>query len=96
VVHYTNAATLLREDFRDTEDLDGFFSGWDAEQKKYNPESWLYEGAPVKDKNPRTPRFQATRMLAAATARIAGAKHRMQANSAKTPRFNIPAVCFRF
>jgi formate dehydrogenase major subunit len=48
VLHYTNAATLLREDFRDTEDLDGFFSGWDAEKKKYDPESWLYEGSPDK------------------------------------------------
>ena len=49
VVHYTNAATVLREDFRDTEDLDGFFSGWDAEKKYYDPESWLYQGAPTKD-----------------------------------------------
>src|SRR5262249_35104705 len=42
VVHYTNAATILREDFRDTEDLEGVFSGWDAEKQKYDPESWLY------------------------------------------------------
>jgi formate dehydrogenase major subunit len=48
VVHYTNAGTILREDFRDTEDLDGFFSGWDAENRKYNPETWLYESAPSK------------------------------------------------
>lgn len=44
VTHYTNAGTILREDFRDTEDLDGLFSGWDAENKKYDPESWLYQG----------------------------------------------------
>lgn len=48
VVHYTNAATILRDDFRDTEDLDGFFSGWDREKEKYEPESWLYRGSPVK------------------------------------------------
>jgi formate dehydrogenase major subunit len=48
VVPYTNAATILRDDFRDTEDLDGFFSGWDEEKKKYDPESWLYAGAPAK------------------------------------------------
>lgn len=48
VVHYTNASTILREDFRDTEDLDGFFSGWDAEKRKYNPETWLYQGSPRK------------------------------------------------
>ena len=28
VVHYTNAPIILREDFRDTEDLGGIFSGW--------------------------------------------------------------------
>jgi formate dehydrogenase major subunit len=49
VVHYTNAATILREDFRDTEDLDGLFSGWNEEKKKYDPESWLYQGAPAKE-----------------------------------------------
>jgi formate dehydrogenase major subunit len=45
VVHYTNAPTLLRDDFRDTEDLNGLFSGWDVEKKKYDPESWLYRDA---------------------------------------------------
>jgi len=49
VVAYTNASTILREDFRDTEDLDGFFSGWDAKKKEYDPESWLYQGAPSKE-----------------------------------------------
>ena len=48
VVNYTNAPTVLREDFRDTEDLDGFFSGWNEEEKRYDPESWLYAGAPPK------------------------------------------------
>src|SRR5947209_529782 len=48
VVNYTNASTVLRKDFRDTEDLDGFFSGWDAEKDKYSPESWLYQGSPSK------------------------------------------------
>ncbi len=49
VVNYTNAPTILREDFRDTEDLDGFFSGWNREEHKYDPDSWLYEGAPKKE-----------------------------------------------
>jgi formate dehydrogenase major subunit len=51
VTHYTNASTMLRDDFRDTEDLDGFFSGWDAEKQKYDPSSWLYRGAPGKKTN---------------------------------------------
>src|SRR5512147_1430169 len=50
VVNYTNAPTIIREDFRDTEDLDGLFSGWDSEKQKYDPESWLYQGTPVKGK----------------------------------------------
>ncbi len=55
VVHYTNAPTILREDFRDTEDLDGLFSGWDEENKKYDPESWLYAGTPSKKEAGGTP-----------------------------------------
>ncbi len=44
VVHYTNAATLIREDFRDTEDLDGLFSGYDPESGTYTDRSsWDYE-----------------------------------------------------
>ncbi len=49
LVHYTNAPMILREDFRDTEDLGGVFSGWNAQERKYSPETWLYEGAPRKD-----------------------------------------------
>ena len=33
VQHYTNAATIVSPDFKDTEDLDGLFSGFDAEKK---------------------------------------------------------------
>ena len=55
VAHYTNASTLLRDDFRDTEDLDGLFSGWDAENRKYDPKSWFYRGSPQKGSNAETP-----------------------------------------
>src|SRR3954463_10853833 len=44
VVAYTNAAAILREDFQDTEDLDGLFSGFDPESKHYDESSWEYEG----------------------------------------------------
>src|SRR4051812_25996267 len=47
VVAYTNAAAILREDFRDTEDLDGLFSGFDAEARHYDETTWEYEGDPV-------------------------------------------------
>jgi formate dehydrogenase major subunit len=45
---YTNAPTIVREDFKDTEDLDGIFSGWDPEQKTYDPSSWQYAGMELK------------------------------------------------
>ena len=35
VKRYTNAPVIIREDFADTEDLDGFFSGWDPEKEEY-------------------------------------------------------------
>jgi formate dehydrogenase major subunit len=44
VVAYTNAATILREDFQDTEDLDGVFSGFDPESRHYDTHSWQYGG----------------------------------------------------
>src|ERR1700722_264012 len=42
VVAYTNAATVVNEDFRDTEELGGLFSGIDQESGQYDPSSWCY------------------------------------------------------
>jgi formate dehydrogenase major subunit len=53
VVHYTNASVIIPEDFEDTEDLGGVFSGWNAEKKSYDPSSWLYEGV-ANDANAQT------------------------------------------
>ncbi len=44
VVAYTNAAAILRDDFRDVDDLDGVFSGYDPETGTYDTESWSYDG----------------------------------------------------
>src|SRR3954464_14984742 len=41
---YTNARVIIKEDFRDTEDLAGFFSGWVPEDELYAVESWGYAG----------------------------------------------------
>lgn len=55
VVAYTNAATLVSEDFVDTEDLDGVFSGYDEQSGTYDMSSWAYaeredgEGSPSGD-----------------------------------------------
>src|SRR5689334_6257212 len=42
VLNYTNATTIVDERFQDTEDLDGLFSGFDAEKRQYSPETWQY------------------------------------------------------
>ena len=46
VVAYTNAATLITDEYQDTEDLDGLFSGFDPERKEYDPTSWRYDAEP--------------------------------------------------
>ena len=44
VVHYTNAAMLIRDDFQDTEELDGLFSGYDPDTRTYaDQSSWDYQ-----------------------------------------------------
>ena len=49
VLNYTDAAVLLRDDFRDTDELGGVFSGWDEERKAYDTHTWAYKGAPVQE-----------------------------------------------
>jgi len=44
VVTFTNAAAILTEDFADTEDLDGFFSGFNPEHRFYGFDTWRYQG----------------------------------------------------
>ncbi len=44
VLSYTNASTILRDDFKDTDELDGVFSGYDPETGTYDTSSWQYEG----------------------------------------------------
>jgi formate dehydrogenase major subunit len=45
LVHYTNAATLITEEFKDTEadDFAGLFSGFDAHKRKYDRKNWRYD-----------------------------------------------------
>src|SRR4051812_49817918 len=43
VVAYTNASALVSEEFVDTEELDGLFSGFDPESNHYDESSWQYE-----------------------------------------------------
>src|ERR1700712_418633 len=42
VIAYTNAATIINDDFKDTEDLGGLFSGFDPATGQYDSSSWAY------------------------------------------------------
>jgi formate dehydrogenase major subunit len=64
LVSYTNAATLVRKDFKDTEDLDGVFSGlmeykneagwqYDGFLGSYQNDSWQYDRHPLGQREPR-------------------------------------------
>ena len=44
---YTNASVIITDEFRDTEDLGGLFSGWDPDSGSYDIETWQYEGMEV-------------------------------------------------
>jgi formate dehydrogenase major subunit len=44
VVSYTNAATIVSEDFQDAGQLGGLFSGFDPDTGTYDTTSWAYEG----------------------------------------------------
>jgi formate dehydrogenase major subunit len=44
---YTNAAAIVGDDFVDTEDLDGVFSGLDLESRNYDVDTWQYKGGEV-------------------------------------------------
>ena len=43
LVNYSNAATLITEEYQDPEDLDGLFSGFDAANRRYDVGSWAYQ-----------------------------------------------------
>jgi formate dehydrogenase major subunit len=46
---YTNASTIIDENFKDTEDLEGIFSGYDPEKREYQATGghWAYEDSTV-------------------------------------------------
>src|SRR5262245_4835237 len=46
IVHYTNAATIINEEFKDTEDLAGLFAGYDPEKRAYDIKKWRYATEP--------------------------------------------------
>jgi formate dehydrogenase major subunit len=47
VMNYTNISTIIEDDYRDASELDGLFSGWEADKHAYNSASWQYKGMEV-------------------------------------------------
>ncbi|MEU8251401.1 formate dehydrogenase [Nonomuraea sp. NPDC048916] len=47
VLNYTNAADIVNDGYRDTEDLDGLFSGFNADTRHYDFDTWQVEGMSV-------------------------------------------------
>ncbi|MBV8523813.1 MAG: molybdopterin-dependent oxidoreductase, partial [Acetobacteraceae bacterium] len=43
-LHYTNISTIIAEGYRDTEENDGLFSGFNEENRSYKHDTWQYEG----------------------------------------------------
>ena len=65
VLAYTNASTLVNDEFKGPEDLAGFFSGWDPETATYNPDTWVTRAA----RSPRRPACASTRPRRSASTR---------------------------
>ncbi len=57
LVRYTNAPTLVTDEFKDAEDNEqgGLFSGFDTEKRQYDPKTWRYDSEPAKDSVPDKP-----------------------------------------
>ncbi len=47
VKHYTNAGAIITDDYQDTEDLDGLFSGYNPEDGTYDISTWQYKGMEI-------------------------------------------------
>lgn len=47
VLNYTNISTIIDDDYKGASELDGLFSGWDAETNAYSFETWQYRGMPT-------------------------------------------------
>ena len=67
VLPFTNAATIISEEYRDTEDLAGVFSGFDEPTRTYDPSSWRYDAEPREPKtHPEPSQAQASSFAARA------------------------------
>jgi formate dehydrogenase major subunit len=51
VVNYTNAPTLINPEFKDTEELEGVFSGFKPEELAYDTSTWSYQRMEPEDQD---------------------------------------------
>jgi formate dehydrogenase major subunit len=77
VVAYTNAPVLIQQGYRDSEELEGVFSGFDAHGRRYDPASWRYETEPSPDQVDRPGTEAAGAAALAAGAGKPGARARL-------------------
>jgi formate dehydrogenase major subunit len=47
LTNYTNAPTLIKPEYQGPDDLDGLFSGFNADTKKYDTATWAYQSEPA-------------------------------------------------
>lgn len=79
---YTNAPMIVREDFQDTEDLEGLFSGYDSESRSYTTDSWQYAGTDVAPSAGRRDQWETMHAHSARRAREPGLTERSGAGGA--------------
>jgi formate dehydrogenase major subunit len=90
VVPYTNAGTIICEDFKDTEELAGLFSGWDAEKRQYSSASWAYEGS-----TPKRPQESMDRDRAGHAEERGGSAMEMPERPTSDPTLRHPRCVFQ-
>ena len=72
---YTNATAIVSDDFHDTEDEDGYFSGYLKDEGIYNTESWQYK---LKGKEPEAVRQERERRIGANERKTSGSHDEQQ------------------
>ncbi len=92
VVAYSNASMIVSDDFVDTEDLDGVFSGWTPSTTSYDDESWSYRGrTPKPSSGDRESGGTATSERAGAH----GGQHRPSSEETSDPTLEHPNCVFQ-
>jgi formate dehydrogenase major subunit len=88
LVHYTNAATLITEDFKDTEEdaLAGLFAGFDQGKGRYDVTKWRYDTEPPKQPGSQPePGESKSQSFSAQVAKLVGPRPK-QDESLQNPR----------